>query len=59
MYSKSNMPEQSKKLLTMLSYVITKFNKPEDITGEEKTYQTAPGLQYTAAHYTTVDNALI
>ena len=36
MYSKSNMPEQSKKLLTMLSYVITKFNKPEDITGEEK-----------------------
>ena len=36
MFNKSNMPEQSKKLLTMLSYVITKFNKPEDITGEEK-----------------------
>ena len=31
MFSRTTLPEQSKKLLTMLSYIINKSGKPEDI----------------------------
>lgn len=36
MFSRSTMPEQSKKLLTMLSYIISKLDNLEDILDEIK-----------------------
>ncbi len=34
MFSRTTLPEQSKKLLTMLSYIISKLNKLDDILNE-------------------------
>jgi len=60
MFSKTAMPEQSKKLLTMLSYVIAKLDKLEDIIDEvKKLAQRHEGYGVKAAHYTAVGSALL
>ena len=46
MFSRTPIPEQSKKLIVMLSYVIAKLDKLEDIMDEEE-------------HYTAVGTALL
>jgi hemoglobin-like flavoprotein len=60
MFSRTPIPEQSKKLLTMLSYVIAKLNKPEHIMDEVTTLakrHTTYGV--TDVHYSAVGTALI
>jgi nitric oxide dioxygenase len=60
MFSKTPMPEQSKKLLTMLSYVIAKLDKLDDIIDEvAKLAQRHEGYGVKAAHYTAVGAALL
>jgi hemoglobin-like flavoprotein len=60
MFSKTPMPEQSKKLLTMLSYVIAKLDKLDDIVDEvAKLAQRHEGYGVKAAHYTAVGAALL
>ena len=60
MFSKSNMPEQSKKLLTMLSYIIAKLDKLEDILDDvAKLAQRHESYGVKAAHYTAVGAALL
>lgn len=60
MFSKTTMPEQSKKLLTMLSYVIVKLDKLEDILDDvAKLAQRHEGYGVKAEHYTAVGKALL
>jgi hemoglobin-like flavoprotein len=60
MFSKTAMPEQSKKLLTMLSYVIAKLDKLEDIIEEvAKLARRHEGYGVTEMHYTAVGTALL
>lgn len=60
MFSKTTMPEQSKKLLTMLSYVIAKLHKLEDIIDEvAKLAQRHAGYGVQEEHYTAVGTSLL
>ncbi|MES2773239.1 MAG: globin family protein [Bacteroidota bacterium] len=60
MFSRSTMPEQSRKLLSMLSYIISKLDKLEDIMGEvKKLAQRHVQYGVKAAHYDAVGEALI
>lgn len=60
MFSKTTMPEQSKKLLTMLSYVIAKLDKLEDIIDEvAKLAQRHRSYGVKAEQYTAVGAALL
>lgn len=60
MFSKTTMPEQSKKLLTMLSYVIAKLDKLDDIIDEvAKLAKRHQGYGVKAEHYTAVGQALL
>jgi hemoglobin-like flavoprotein len=60
MFSKTLMPEQSKKLLTMLSYVIAKLDKLENIIDEvAKLAQRHQGYGVKAEHYIAVGTALL
>lgn len=60
MFSKTPIPEQSKKLLTMLSYVIAKLDKLDDILDEvTKLAQRHEGYGVKAEHYTAVGTALL
>jgi hemoglobin-like flavoprotein len=60
MFSRSSMPEQSKKLLTMLSYVISKLDKLEEIL-EEVAKLAKRHIQYGVIdeHYSAVGTALL
>jgi hemoglobin-like flavoprotein len=54
------MPEQSRKLLTMLSYVISKLDKLEDILDEvAKLAQRHQGYSVKAENYTAVGAAIL
>ncbi len=60
MFSRSPIPEQSKKLLTMLAYVIARLNKPEQImdeVGKLARRHTTYGVN--DAHYSAVGTALL
>ena len=60
MFSRSTIPEQSKKLLTMLSYVISKLDKLEDIMNEvKKLVQRHTKYGVKDVHYSAVGTALI
>lgn len=60
MFSKTTIPEQSKKLLTMLCYVIARLDKLEDITDEvAKLARRHEGYGVTEIHYTAVGTALL
>jgi hemoglobin-like flavoprotein len=60
MFSKTTMPEQSKKLLTMLSYVIAKLNKLDDIMEEvAKLALRHSSYGVKDEHYTAVGTALL
>jgi hemoglobin-like flavoprotein len=60
MFSKTDLPEQSKKLLTMLSYVIAKLDKLEDIIDEvAKLSQRHVGYGVQEEHYIAVGAALL
>jgi hemoglobin-like flavoprotein len=60
MFSRTPMPEQSKKLLTMLSYVIAKLDKLEEIL-DEVTKLARRHTQYGVKdeHYAAVGTALL
>ena len=60
MFTRTPLPEQSKKLLTMLSYIIDKLDKLDEIIGEVKKLarrHTQYGVK--DAHYTAVGSALL
>ncbi len=60
MFSRTALPEQSKKLLTMLSYVIAKLDKLDDIMDEvTKLAKRHNGYGVTPEHYTAVGAALL
>ena len=60
MFSRSSIPEQSKKLLTMLSYVISKLDKLEDILDEvAKLARRHTQYGVIDEHYTAVGIALL
>ncbi|MEO5942840.1 MAG: globin family protein [Ferruginibacter sp.] len=60
MFSKTPLREQSKKLLTMLSYVIAKLDKLEDIMSEvTKLAQRHNKYGVENEHYTAVGSALL
>jgi hemoglobin-like flavoprotein len=60
MFSKTAMPEQSKKLLTMLSYVIAKLDKLDGIIEEvEKLARRHEGCRVTEMNYTVLGTALL
>ena len=60
MFSRSTIPEQSKKLLTMLSYVILKLDKLEDIIDEvKKLAQRHTKYGVKDEHYSAVGTALL
>lgn len=60
MFNKTALPEQSKKLLTMLSYVIAKLDKLEDIIDEvTKLAQRHAGYGVQEEHYTAVGTSLL
>ena len=60
MFSRTPLPEQSKKLLTMLSYVIAKLDKLEDIMSDvTKLARRHEGYGVTDEHYTAVGSALL
>ena len=60
MFSKTPLPEQSKKLLTMLSYVIAKLDKLDDIMSEiTKLAKRHAGYGVTDEHYNAVGSALL
>jgi len=57
---RSPMPEQSKKLIAMIGYVIAKLDRLEDIIGEvDKLAQRHAGYGVKPEHYTVVGTALI
>ena len=60
MFSRTTLPEQSKKLLTMLSYIISKLNRLEDLL-EEVAKLSRRHTQYGVKdeHYTAVGEALL
>ena len=59
-FSHSNLAEQSKKLLSMLSYVISKLNKLDDIISDVKKLAIRH-IKYGVEeiHYTSVEGALL
>lgn len=60
LFSRSAMPEQSKKLLGMLSYVISKLDRLDEILDEvKKLAQRHNAYGVKAAHYTAVGTALL
>ncbi|RYY69539.1 MAG: hypothetical protein EOO13_09230 [Chitinophagaceae bacterium] len=60
MFSRTPLPEQSKKLLTMLSYVIAKLDKLPEILGEvKKLAERHTHYGVTDSHYTAVGSALL
>ena len=60
MFKNNSIPEQSKKLLTMLSYVIAKLDKLDEIIDEvAKLAQRHKGYGVKAEHYTAVGTALL
>ena len=60
MFSRTTLPEQSKKLLTMLSYVIAKLDKLEDIIDEvKKLAQRHNKYGVKDEHYSAVGTALL
>ncbi|MEO8771085.1 MAG: globin domain-containing protein [Ferruginibacter sp.] len=60
MFSRSAMPEQSKKLLGMLSYVISKLDRLDEILDEvKKLAQRHNAYGVKGAHYTAVGTALL
>lgn len=60
MFSRSAMPEQSKKLLGMLSYVISKLDRLDEILDEvKKLAQRHNAYGVKDAHYTAVGTALL
>ncbi|CAN5504431.1 globin family protein [soil metagenome] len=60
MFSRTPLPEQSKKLLTMLSYVILKLDKLEDIMSEvNKLARRHATYGVKDEHYTAVGSALL
>lgn len=60
MFSRTPMPEQSKKLLIMLSYVIAKLDRLPDIIDEvEKLAQRHSAYGVKDAHYSAVGEALL
>ncbi len=60
MFSRSTIQEQSKKLLAMLSYVISKLNKLEDITDEvAKLAERHVKYGVEEKHYSCVGEALL
>ena len=60
MFNRTSMPEQSKKLLTMLSYVISKLDKLEEIMDEVvKLAQRHTHYGVKEEHYTAVGTALL
>ena len=60
MFSRSAMPEQSKKLLGMLSYVISKLDRLDEMLDEvKKLAQRHNAYGVKAAHYTAVGTALL
>lgn len=60
MFSRTPLPAQSKKLLTMLSYVIAKLDKLEDIMSEvTKLARRHNSYGVTDEHYKAVGSALI
>jgi hemoglobin-like flavoprotein len=60
MFSRSAMPEQSKKLLGMLSYVISKLDRLDEILDEvKKIAQRHNAYGAKSAHYTAVGTALL
>lgn len=60
MFSRSPMPEQSRKLLTMLSYIIARLDKLEDILGEvAKLAKRHTQYGVKDEHYAAVGSALL
>ena len=60
MFKNNSIPEQSKKLLTMLSYVIAKLDKLDEIIDEvAKLAQRHKGYGVKAEHYRAVGTALL
>ena len=60
MFSRTTLPEQSKKLLTMLSYIINKLDKLKDILDEmKKLAQRHVHYGVKDEHYTAVGSALL
>ena len=60
MFSRTAIPEQSKKLLTMLSYVIAKLDKLDDIMDEvTKLARRHDAYGVKPEHYTAVGSALL
>ena len=60
MFSRSPLPEQSRKLLTMLSYIITRLDKLEDILGEvAKLAKRHTQYGVKDEHYAAVGSALL
>lgn len=60
MFSRTTVPEQSKKLLTMLSYIINKLDKLDDILDEvKKLAQRHVHYGVKDEHYTAVGSALL
>jgi len=60
MFSRTPIPEQSKKLLTMLSYVISKLDRLDEIMDEvKKLAQRHSNYGVKESHYTAVGAALL
>ena len=60
MFSRTTLPEQSKKLLTMLSYIISKLTKLEDILDEvAKLARRHTQYGVKEEHYTAVGTVLL
>lgn len=60
LFSRNSLPEQSKKLLTMLAYVISKLDKLEEIMGEvSKLAQRHTKYGVKDEHYAAVGAALL
>ena len=60
MFSRTPIPEQSKKLLTMLSYVISKLDRLDEIIGEvQKLAQRHSQYGVKESHYSAVGAALL
>ncbi|MEO6638449.1 MAG: globin family protein [Ginsengibacter sp.] len=60
MFNRTPLPEQSRKLLTMLAYIISKLDKLEDILDEvEKLAKRHTQYGVRDEHYTAVGSALL
>lgn len=60
MFSRTPIPEQSKKLLTMLSYVIAKLDRLDEIMDEvKKLAQRHSNYGVKESHYSAVESALL